>query len=174
MTTLYHNRLKGIFTAAFLCTAMLINAQNKITAFGSVGITDIEVSGLGILDIVNPYIDPITQYTAGIQYERGLNKNLSFLTGVQYTSRGFGMKENFDVDVFGLDLPIGARIETRLNYLEAPAMLKYEFGDQGVTPYIKAGASAAYAIDGKIQPKVDAIITWKLPAININLENSCG
>lgn len=148
----------------------MINAQTKITAFGSAGITDIDVSGLGILDLVNPYIQPITQYTAGIQYEKNLNTNLSFVTGAQYTSRGFGMKENFNVDLFGIDLPIGARIETRLNYLEAPAMLKYTFGEDGVTPYIKAGGSAAYAINGKIQPKVDAIITWKLPAININLE----
>ena len=50
-------------------------------------------------------------------------------------------------------------------------MLKYAFGEGGVQPYIKAGASTAYAIDGKIQPKVNALITWKLPAININLQN---
>lgn len=156
--------------AILISTIMHVNAQSKITAFGSVGTTEVGVSGLGVLD-VDPYIKPITQYTAGIQYERYLNPNLSFVTGGQYSSRGFGMKENINIDLFGLDLPVGASIETRLTYLEVPAMLKYEFGDGGVTPYVKAGASAAYAIDGKIQPKVNAIITWKLPAININLEN---
>ena len=90
------------------------------------------------------------------------NENFAFVTGAQYTSRGFGMRENFNVDIFGIDLPLGARIETRLDYIEVPATLKYTFGDHGVTPYVKAGASAAYAINGKIQPKVDAIITWKL------------
>jgi hypothetical protein len=172
MTTLHLIRIKLTFALVVLLSLLQqLQAQSKITAFGSAGITEIEVSGLGVLDLVNPYIKPITQYTTGIQYERNLNPNLSFVTGAQYTSRGFGMKENFNVDLFGIDLPVGARIETRLNYLEVPAMLKYEFGESGVTPYIKAGASAAYAIDGKIQPKVDAIITWKLPAININLES---
>lgn len=171
MTTFYFTRIRlTMMLAILMSTIMYVNAQTNITAFGSVGITEVEVSGLGVLD-VDPYIKPITQYTAGIQYERYLNPNLSFVTGGQYSSRGFGMKEDFNIDLFGIDLPVGASIETRLTYLEVPAMLKYEFGDGGVTPYVKAGASAAYAIDGKIQPKVNAIITWKLPAININLEN---
>ena len=171
MTTFYFTRIKLTMMMAILMgSLMYVNAQTKITAFGAVGITEVEVSGLGVLD-VDPYIKPITQYTAGIQYEKYLNTNLSFVTGGQYSSRGFGMKEDFNIDLFGIDLPVGASIETRLTYLEVPAMLKYEFGEGGVTPYVKAGASAAYAIDGKIQPKVNAIITWKLPAININLEN---
>ena len=171
MTTFSFTRIRlTLMLAILLSSIMYINAQTKITAFGSVGITEVQVSGLGVLD-VDPFIKPITQYTAGIQYERNLNPNLSFVTGGQFSSRGFGMKENINIDLFGLDLPIGASIETRLTYLEVPALLKYEFGDGGVTPYVKAGASAAYAIDGKIQPKVNAIITWKLPAININLEN---
>lgn len=170
MTTLLSNRLKITVSVALLFGVFqMLNAQSKVTAFGSGGITDIEVSGLGILDIVDPFIKPITQYTAGIQYDKDLNRNLSFVTGAQYTSRGFGLKENFDIDLFGLDLPIGARIETRLNYLEVPVTLKYTFGQDGVTPYVKAGASVAYAINGKIQPKIDALITWKLPAINVNL-----
>ena len=173
MTTIHYSltKLSTIAGLLFLASIQMTNAQTNITAFGSVGRTNVEVSGMGILDIVDPFIKPITQYTAGIQYERELNPNLAFVSGAQYTSRGFGMRENFNVDLFGIDLPLGATIETRLNYLEVPVMLKYEFGDQGVTPYVKAGASAAYALDGKITPKVNAIITWKLPAININLEN---
>jgi opacity protein-like surface antigen len=147
------------------------HAQSKVTVHGSVGASDIEVNGLGILDIVDPYIKPITQYAVGIQYERNLTRQLSFATGAQYASRGFGAREDFNVNLFGLDIPIGARLESRLNYVEVPLILKYDILDGGVTPYVKAGISTAYAINGKITPKVDAIITWKLPAININLEN---
>jgi hypothetical protein len=128
----------------------LINAQTKITAFGSYGMSDIQVSGLGILDLLDPYIKPIAQYTAGLQFEKEIGNHISFLTGAQYTSRGFTAKEDFNVNVFGLDLPLGARIDTRLQYIEVPLMLKYS---------------------GKLQPKIDAIISWKLPAININLQN---
>ena len=157
--------------AALLFLCYTANAQTSITAFGSVGVSNVEVSGLGLLDLVDPFIKPITQYTAGIQYEKSFNPNFSVVSGAQFTSRGFGMKEDINVDLFGLDLPVGASIETRLSYIEVPVTLKYAFGEGGVQPYIKAGASTAYAVDGKIQPKVNAIITWKLPAININLQN---
>src|SRR4030095_16048279 len=89
----------------------------------------------------------------------------------QYSSRGFTARDKFNIDAFGLDLPVDARIDTRLEYIEVPLMLKYSIGNGKITPYIKAGATAGYAVSGKYQPKVDAIITWKLPAINVNLEN---
>src|SRR5688500_15991160 len=170
MTTLLFLRKKMTLAfAALLFICYNATSQTSITAFGSVGISNVEVSGLGLLDLVDPFIKPITQYTAGIQYEKNFNPNFSIVSGAQYTSRGFGMREDINVDLFGVDLPVGANIETRLSYIEVPVMLKYAFGDGGVQPYIKAGASTAYAIDGKIQPKVNALITWKLPAININL-----
>ena len=170
MTTIHKSLIK-LASVLALCVGFvqMNNAQTSITGFGSVGFTNVEVSGLGILDIVDPFIKPITQYTAGIQYEKYLNPQLSFVTGGQYSSRGFGIRENFNVDLFGLDLPIGATVETRINYLEVPLMVKYDFTDSGVVPFIKAGASAAYALDGKIQPKVNAIITWNLPPINIEI-----
>lgn len=172
MTTLLFLRKKiTLAFAALLGICCTATAQTSITAFGSVGISNVEVSGLGILDLVDPFIKPITQYTAGLQYEKNFNPNFSIVSGAQYSSRGFGMREDINIDLFGLDLPVGASVETRLSYIEVPVMLKYAFGDGGVQPYIKAGASTAYAIDGKIQPKVNALITWKLPAININLEN---
>ncbi|MFZ1679263.1 MAG: porin family protein [Saprospiraceae bacterium] len=172
MTTILALRTK-LTLVLLLCLGLFTvgNSQTKITAFGSYGISDIQVSGLGILDLLDPYIKPIAQYTAGLQFEKEIGNHISFLTGAQYTSRGFTAKEDFNVNVFGLDLPVGARIDTRLQYIEVPLMLKYSIGEKGISPYIKAGASTAYAVSGKLQPKIDAIISWKLPAININLQN---
>jgi hypothetical protein len=146
-------------------------AQSSITAVASVGSTNIEMNNAGILDIVNPYVKPITQYTFGLQYERALGRHFSMITGAQYSSRGFGAREQFDLNVFGMELPIGASIETRLNYAEVPLMVKYNLTESGVTPYVKAGASTAYALNGKITPKINALINWSLPSININLDN---
>ncbi len=172
MTTILALRNKLTLVVIF-CLGLfsVMNAQTKITAFGSYGISDIQVSGLGILDLLDPYLKPIAQYTAGVQFEKEIGNHFAFLTGAQYTSRGFTAKEDFNVNVFGLDLPIGARIDTRLQYIEVPLMLKYSIGEKGISPYIKAGVSTAYAVSGKFQPKIDAIISWKLPAININLQN---
>jgi hypothetical protein len=133
--------------------------------------SDIQVTGLGLLDLLDPYIKPIPQYTAGLQFEKEIGRQFAVITGAQYTSRGFTAKENLKFDLMGIDLPIDARIDTRLKYVEVPLMLKYSIGKNAVKPYVKAGASAGYAFSGKLQPKVDAIITWNLPDININLEN---
>jgi hypothetical protein len=171
MTTIASNRITStlaLISFGFFQQAM---AQSSITVNGAAGASDIEVNGLGILDLVDPYIKPIAQYTAGIQYERDITQHLAFITGAQYASRGFGAREDFNINLFGLDLPVGARLETRLNYMEVPLILKYNLTDHGVKPYIKAGASTAYALNGKITPRIDAIITWNLPSIHINLEN---
>ena len=173
MTTQRLLRIKQAL-GLFLCTGLfqMTQAQTNITAFGSYGASDVQVSGLGILDLLDPYIKPISQYTAGLQWEREIGHHFAFLTGAQYTSRGFTARDNFSVTVFGLDIPVDAKVDTRVQYVEVPLMLKYSIGEGGITPYIKAGATSGYAVSGKFQPKVDAIITWKLPAININLENN--
>ncbi len=161
-------------TGLFLCLGLtqMIHAQTNITAFGSYGASDVQISGLGILDVLDPYIKPISQYTAGLQWERELSRHFSFATGAQYTSRGFTSRDNFNIKVIGLDLPVDARIDTRLQYVEVPLMLKYKIADGAVIPYVRAGATAGYAVSGKFQPKVNAIINWNLPAININLEDN--
>lgn len=154
-----------------LAPSMHLSAQTQITAHAGAGISDIEVNGLGVLDLVDPYIRSVGQYTVGLQYEKGLSPRWAVVSGAQYTSRGFAARESFNVDVFGLDIPVGASLETRLNYMEVPLMLKYNLTTEGVTPYIQAGASAAYALQGKITPRIDAFIPFELPAIHINLQN---
>lgn len=172
MTTNNSNRLLIIMIAIFTGLSFNLYSQhNSVTGFASAGISDIQVRGLGLLDLVDPYIKPIAQYTAGVQYERDFNNHLSFITGAQFTSRGFSAKETFNVDIGIIDLPVNASLETRLHYIEVPAMMKYSIGEGSVQPYVKAGASTAYAMSAKIQPKVNAIISWNLPAINVNLEN---
>jgi hypothetical protein len=148
-----------------------VQAQSYLTAHAGYGTTNLVVSGTPVDGLINPYIKPIAQYTAGIQYERSISNRLAFITGLQYASRGFGAREDFSVNVFGLELPVGAQIETRIDYVEVPLVAKYNFVEKGVTPYIKAGASTGYAFNGKVTPKINALVTWNLPQININLKN---
>jgi hypothetical protein len=157
-------------TMCFLFAAKT-NAQNRIGISAQAGTSNIEVNGLGLLDILDPYIKSIPQYSVGLDYEKEFNSHFSLITGAKYASRGFRMQEDLNIEVMGIDLPVGAKVDTRLQYLEVPLAFKYKFTDSGVTPFVKAGASAGYAIDGKLQPKVHALIDWNLPSININLNN---
>jgi hypothetical protein len=146
-------------------------AQNRIGMSAQASTSNVEINGLGILDVISPYLHSIPQYNIGLVYERELSNQWAIITGVNYATRGFGLEENVDINLLGLDVPVGANINTRLNYMEVPAAVQYKFTKQGVTPYIKAGLSAGYAISGKMQPTVNAIIDWKLPSIPVNLEN---
>jgi len=148
-----------------------LQAQNKIGVVVDAGSSNIDVNGLGVLDLIKPYIKSIPQYSAGLVYERQLNPQWSIVTGARYTTRGFEMREDVNINLMGLDIPIGAKINTRLHYLEVPAAVQFNFTKRGVSPYLKAGVSAGYAVEGKIQPYVDALINWKLPVIPINLKN---
>ena len=159
---------------AFLALAINANplqAQNKVGVVVEAGSSNIDVNGLGILELIKPDIKSIPQYSAGLIYERQLNSQWSIVTGARYATRGFEMREDVNINLMGLDIPVGAKINTRLHYLEVPVAVQFNFTKRGISPYLKAGIAAGYAVEGKIQPYVDAIINWKLPAIPINLEN---
>lgn len=164
-------RLLSVGALVFIFNHQML-AQSYLTAHAGYGTTNIQVNGTPIDGIIKPYIKPIAQYTAGIQYERAMTSQFSLITGAQYSSRGFGAREDFNVNVFGIDLPIGAQIETRIDYVEVPLVAKYNLVKEGVTPYVKAGASTGYAFNGTITPKINALISWNLPDININLKNN--
>jgi len=148
-----------------------LKAQNKVGVVAEVGSSNIDVNGLGVLELIKPDIKSIPQYSAGLIYERQLNSQWSIVTGARYATRGFEMREDVNINLMGLDIPVGAKINTRLHYLEVPVAVQFNFTKRGISPYLKAGIAAGYAVEGKIQPYVDAIINWKLPAIPINLEN---
>ena len=172
MTTNLTTRMVRTGATVLFSTMLKLGlAQSTITAHVGAGPTNVEVNGSGVINLVDPYIKPITQFTAGIQYEKALSRQLAFLTGAQYTTRGFSMHEEFNIGIIGIDVPINAELQTKLSYIETPLMLKYYFTESGVSPYIKAGASGAYALDGKITPKLNAIIPWSLPTIPLNLDD---
>ena len=149
----------------------MVKGQSTITVHADAGTSSVNTSGAALYDLADPYLKSVFQYTIGADYERALSNHFAVLTGAQFASRGFAVREHFNIDVLGLDLPVGASVETRLNYVEVPLAVKYYFTDHGVMPYVKAGGSVGYAVSGRITPTVDAIIPWRLPSIPLNLEN---
>jgi hypothetical protein len=170
-TNIVIRKMSWLLFVLITIMANSMEAQNKIGVSGMAGSSNIDFNGLGLLDLLDPYIKSIPQYSVGMVYERELNHQWSMVTGARYDSRGFTIREDLTIALFGLDVPVGARVNTRLDYLEVPLAIQYNIKSGGVSPYLKAGVSAGYALSGKIQPKVDAIISWNLPAVQINLNN---
>lgn len=154
-----------------LLTHTDIHAQSDLTIQAAAGGGQVMLQNAGVLDIADPYIKSIPQYTVGVSYEKALSNHFSMLAGVQFASRGFGVREEFGIDLFGVDIPVSASIETRLHYLEVPLAVKYYLRDHGVMPYVSAGINTAYAVSGKINPKAEVIIPWSLPSIPLDLND---
>lgn len=167
-----YTSFQSIGAAAIVLLSSYIDhasAQSQFTVHAGAGPSNVTINGSGLLDLTDPYIKPITQYYLGVQYTKVLSKRMDVVTGVQYASRGFGAREQFNVDAFGLDLPLGASLSTRFDYLEAPVLIRYNLTGQGVRPYVETGLSAGYALSGSVTPQIHAVLDWNLPEIPLNL-----
>src|SRR5690606_39101249 len=146
-----------------IAAAFSAQAQDRFGITATAGAGKVDISGLGVLDVLDPYIRSIPAYSAGIYYERMLAPQWAVRVGAQYASRGFTVSEDLTFGLLGLDLPIDARIDTRLAYVEMPVEVKWEMLGNGVTPFVRAGLIAGYAVDGKWQPRVNVLIPIRLP-----------
>ncbi len=104
----------------------------------------------------------LTVYSGGLVAEIG-NSKVSFQPELNYTEKGFALALSKDLKLFGLDLPLNVRADTRTRYLEMPLMGKIKFGDPaGVQGYITAGPTVGYALSGNVKAFTTTLIEVRL------------
>ena len=106
--------------------------------------------------------------TAGYDF----SDNFSLETGVTYNSLGFLISQNTGVDLFGLNIPLGATLDTEVNYLEIPLLAKFKRSFGWVTGYIEAGPSLNYAMNGNIKTTANSFLDFTLIDRDIDLQNN--
>ena len=89
-----------------------------------------------------------------------------------YTTKGFAYDQNANIDLFNIELPIGAHAESRFRYLEAPILAKYTFGDGPFRAYLAGGPSFGYATKGKVITTANVLIDLKVGETPINLDGN--
>ena len=146
-----------------------INAQISVGIKVGANIADSRVDGL----IGNFAPEPTTfpGYTVGLTAELPVKGGLSFRPELNYIQKGFTVSQSFDVDVLGIEMPLGAKARTRINYLELPLLLKYSVGSELAKAYFIAGPNVAYAVNAELRPVASLLIDINLPRVNINLNN---
>ena len=125
-------------------------------------------------DVASDLVDlnPITNFSIGLTAERRLDDILTLLTGVIYRKKGFSINESTGMDVLGIMLPLGVKIENEINYIDVPLMLKhYIDNSSSVQPYFAAGPSFGYALSGKLRTKATAILDFTVATIDMNLSS---
>ncbi len=127
-----------------------------------------QIKGIG--DPFLPEVAEFTGSTAGLDLHLQIDEHFSFVSGLFWEERGMDAKYGLDVDFLGLEVPLGLKIKTRIDYLEMPLGIKVKFAtNRKVNPYFMGGAKLGYAIDGDVTIIGQVVIDFKLSQIPINL-----
>ena len=145
-------------------------AQNSVSLISGVHQSNIDMEGINI-----GFVDlkPITAFHGGAYYERELMPGLSAKSGLIYTQKGFSISEATGVNVFGLDIPLGFSVETRISTIDVPLALSHEFISSGtVHPYVTGGLNISYASSANIVTRANSILDFTLTNTKLDLSSS--
>lgn len=163
--------LKTFSVAIALVFAFSATAQT--ISFGlKTGVQSANVKVPGFIGDISqiPDFKSITTFNIGAVSEIGLHENFAIQPELNFTQKGFKIKESFDVNLFGIDLPIGATALSKFNYLELPLLAKAKFGNEKSKFYVLAGPTVGYAMSGKLHTRANLLIELDLFETPINLD----
>lgn len=165
------NARKSILTLAALALAIFATAQVSVGIKGGMNFNNLHTTeALGELA---PDFTNISEANFGLVTEYNITDNFAFQTEVNFLKKGFTTKANLDnTELFGLQLPVGGRAETKFSYVEVPLLAKYSFGDaNGFQAYVTGGPTFGYATSGRIDTKARVLVDFDLGSTNINLDD---
>jgi hypothetical protein len=112
----------------------------------------------------------ISTSSIGLVADVKLTDNIAFHPELNYTEKGFKTNIGKDLNLLGVQLPLGARASTVVKYVDMPLTIKYNFGNtEGVNFYAMAGPTLGYALNGKLETSAKVIIDIKIASTPINL-----
>jgi len=151
-----------------LCFQFL-NAQFLIGPHGGVDINNVRLNG--VPDIIAGESKSYVSANLGIHGEYLFSDAISISTELNYRQKGFTLNQSNDFNFLGIEVPIGVKAETKLQYIDVPVFLKYRLNKENVSFYAEAGPSIAYGMAGEIDLKASALIDLNLPSEKINFNN---
>jgi hypothetical protein len=160
---------KLFFAALLLLTTIAVQAQVSVGA--RVGYQLNNVYTTEGLDALAPDFHNIDEVNVGLVVEIPVAGGFSFQPELAYTTKGFGLKEGFDAELLGVNLPVSGRAETRIRYVEAPLLAKYKFGQEALKAYVAAGPTLSYASSGQIDTYANVLLEVDLGSVPLNLDN---
>lgn len=152
--------------------SLSIGAQSNIGFHAGVTYSDMSSASLAfdLFDDVLPQSKRMVGTKFGVFAEFPMNQNVAFLTGLDYTDKGFAVRESINLNVFELPIPIGATVNARLKYLEVPLAMKYSFNNNSpIRPYIKAGGTLGYASSAELQTRARVFLPINVLDIPVGL-----
>ena len=120
------------------------------------------------LGSLTPTLHPSVGPTGAIFLDIPLSDRISFRPEIAYVQKGVAIKEGFNLNLGGFNLPLGATIAYQSQHIEIPLLLKVNLTEGPVQPYIIAGPAVSYAIDGRIRTRASALVTTRPFDVDVN------
>lgn len=152
---------------AMMMIAITTQAQISLGVKSNLVFNDTKINS-GSIDLNNT-IKSMQGYSIGATATYRLSPHWALSSELLYKHIGFQLKESTSFGVLGLDIPIGATIETSVNYLELPILLKYIHEVEALQVYVEAGPSIHYALDGRVESVANSILDFNLYSTDLNL-----
>lgn len=111
-------------------------------------------------------------FSAGITADFSVNDMFSFQPELNYTEKGFRLGLSQSIPIGGFELPINARTETKIQYIEVPLLAKIKFGSADkVQAYLTLGPTMGYALQGNLKAFANLLVDVRLYDQNFSLNN---
>jgi hypothetical protein len=117
---------------------------------------------------LTPTLHPSAGPTGAIFLDIPLSDRVSLRPEAAYIQKGFVVKQSMDVNLGGFRLPIGARMAYQSKNIDIPLLLKVNLSDGPVQPYLIAGPSVGYALDGRIRSRATALFSTQPYDVDLN------
>lgn len=111
-----------------------------------------------------------TAFSGGIVVEQEFGNVFALESGAYYIPKGFMVKQRFDQQVIGINIPLGYTLHTNVNYVQVPLFLKAKLGNEQVKAIAKAGPRISYATDGRLRGRGVAILEFNVLDMKIPFE----
>ncbi len=163
-------KITYVLTAITLFATTLSTAQVNIGVKGGLNFSDAKADVF--VDAANNAPSTYTSFLVGGLAEIPIHQNFSFQPELIYSKKGFTVNEGTSFDLFGMNIPVGAKATTSISYIETPLLAKVKLGQGKTKIYGIAGPSIGYATSAKIQPQVTLLIDFNLPEVNLDLSDN--
>ena len=109
--------------------------------------------------------------SAAVFAEYQLTDGVSIRPELVYQQKGFLMREGTKINIGRLPINVGVKSAYRVDYAEAPVLIKLAAGNELAKVYLIAGPSVGYAIDAQLVTRPQAVIEFRPIRTKVPLES---
>lgn len=122
------------------------------------GVTGTNVQAAEAIEMITPNFRSMPSITAGVSARYEWSEKFSTVAEAYFGHRGFRVSEHIDMDLLGIDLPIGIQFDTRIGHVSVPFMAQYHIGSGALSGFVGLGPELSYATHARVKARGQALL----------------